>query len=118
MAIVKATKARALAALKAIDWAAQDALTDADIERQVAGNPDAGAILTDKESAAGMLLALRARLKLSQPAFAARYGIPVGTVRDWEQQRRQPDQAALSYLRVIFREPEVTARALAAPAAE
>ncbi|RVT99108.1 helix-turn-helix domain-containing protein [Rhodovarius crocodyli] len=112
MAIVKATKATAEKALKAVDWAAQDALTDADIERQAAENPDAAPILTDRESAAGMVLALRARLKLSQAAFADRYGIPVGTLRDWEQRRRIPDQAATSYLKVIMREPEMTARAL------
>jgi putative transcriptional regulator len=38
--------------------------------------------------------------------------VPLGTLRDWEQGRVQPDSAALSYLRVIAREPEITAKAL------
>ncbi|GIL02696.1 MAG: transcriptional regulator [Alphaproteobacteria bacterium] len=60
--------------------------------------------------------AIRARLGLSQPAFAARFGLPVGTVRDWEQGRAVPDQAARVLLRVIEREPEAVARALRAAA--
>lgn len=41
----------------------------------------------------------------------------MATVRDWEQGRYQPDQAARSYLLVIEREPEVVAWALEAAAA-
>ncbi len=52
------------------------------------------------------------RLKLLQAEFAARYQVPVGTLRDWEQNRRQPDATALAYLRVIAREPDMVARAL------
>lgn len=57
--------------------------------------------------------AIRARLKLSQPAFARAFGLPVGTVRDWEQGRAVPDQAARVLLRVIEREPEAVRRAVA-----
>jgi putative transcriptional regulator len=57
--------------------------------------------------------AIRKRQKLSQAAFAARYGLSKGTVRDWEQDRRSPDRAAIVLLRVIDREPEAVARALA-----
>lgn len=56
--------------------------------------------------------AIRAGLKLTQPAFAARFGLPVGTVRDWEQGRAVPDQAARVLLRVIEREPAMVERAL------
>ena len=55
---------------------------------------------------------IRARLKLTQPAFAARFGLSVGTVRDWEQGRTMPDQAARVLLRVIEREPAVVERVL------
>ncbi len=49
---------------------------------------------------------------------SARHRIPVGTLRDWEQARREPDAAAaLAYLRVIEREPEAVARDLSAPTA-
>jgi len=56
--------------------------------------------------------AIRARLKLTQPAFAERFGLPVGTVRDWEQGRAVPDQAARILLRVIERDPEAVQRAV------
>lgn len=55
---------------------------------------------------------IRKRQRLTQAAFAARYGIPVATVRDWEQKRRTPDGASAAFLRVIEREPEAVARAL------
>lgn len=57
--------------------------------------------------------AIRGRLKLTQPAFARRFGLPVGTVRDWEQGRAVPDQAARVLLRIIEREPEAVQRAIA-----
>src|SRR5215472_8762882 len=37
---------------------------------------------------------LRERLGLTQEEFAARYHIPVGTLRDWEQGRKRPDAPA------------------------
>jgi putative transcriptional regulator len=49
---------------------------------------------------------IRRELKLSQEEFAASFHIPIGTLRDWEQGRREPDAAARAYLRVIAREPE------------
>ena len=56
--------------------------------------------------------AIRQKLGLSQGAFAQRFGFGVATVRDWEQGRSRPDQAARSYLLVIEREPEAVERAL------
>ncbi len=61
--------------------------------------------------------AIRKRLGLTQSEFARQFGFGLATVRDWEQGRYQPDQAARSYLLVIEREPEVVARALQAAAA-
>jgi putative transcriptional regulator len=40
--------------------------------------------------------------------------LSVGTVRDWEQKRCQPDRPAQVLLRVIDREPQAALRALAA----
>ncbi len=91
-----------------------DAQTDEDIARNVAADPDAAPILTGGETAAAIARAVRKRLGLSQAEFAARLHVPVGTLRDWEQNRRQPDAPALAYLRVIAREPDMVARALAA----
>ena len=55
---------------------------------------------------------IRRALGLSQEEFAARYQIPIGTLRDWEQGRVEPDQAAKTYLMVIARDPEGVRRAL------
>src|SRR5436190_143491 len=57
---------------------------------------------------------IRRALGLSQDDFAARYHIPIGTLRDWEQGRAVPDQAARAYLTVIARDPEAVRRALGA----
>ena len=56
--------------------------------------------------------AIRARTKLTQRAFAERFGFSLGTLRDWEQGRHQPDPIARSLLTVIDREPEAVRRAL------
>jgi putative transcriptional regulator len=45
--------------------------------------------------------------------FAALLGIPVATLRNWEQDRVVMDPAARSLLKVIDREPEAVLRALA-----
>lgn len=56
--------------------------------------------------------AIRRRLGLTQAAFAKRYGIPVATLRNWEQGRTQPDPAGVGFLRVIDHDPEMVATAL------
>jgi len=58
---------------------------------------------------------IRRALGISQEDFAARYHIPIGTLRDWEQGRAAPDQAARAYLTVIARDPEAVRKALNAP---
>lgn len=55
---------------------------------------------------------LRTRLKLSQPRFAAMMGVPVGTLRNWEQGRRRPDGPARALLRVVAKHPEAVLDAL------
>lgn len=57
---------------------------------------------------------LRHRLGLSQADFAARYGIPVANIRQYEIGRTMPPPAVRSYLKVIAAEPERAAKALAA----
>ncbi|MDA0662122.1 MAG: helix-turn-helix domain-containing protein [Proteobacteria bacterium] len=55
---------------------------------------------------------IRRALKLSQQEFAAQFHISIGTLRDWEQDRAEPDGAAKAYLEVIAREPDMVRRAL------
>ena len=53
---------------------------------------------------------LRWELGLTQEAFAERYGIPLGTLRDWEQGRSEPDATARTYLKVIKADPKKVAK--------
>lgn len=115
MAVVKVTPEMAAKAVSETDWARIDAMTDEDIAKQVAGNPDAAPLMSDTEidaAKASMVRATRKGTGLSQGAFATRFHIPVGTIRDWEQGRRTPDAAALAYLRVIAKRPDMVAEAL------
>ena len=50
---------------------------------------------------------IRARLNLSQSAFASLMGVSVRTVQDWEQDRREPRGPAKSLLRIAEQHPEV-----------
>ena len=94
------------------NWAAVDALTDEQIEAAVRDDPDAAPIgffelpgFTPIPNAKR----LREKLGLTQEEFAKTYRIPVGTLRDWEQARKNPDATARAYLTVIARNPEVVA---------
>ncbi len=55
---------------------------------------------------------IRRALELTQEEFAARYHIPLGTLRDWEQGRTEPDQPARAYLTLIARDPDHVNRTL------
>jgi putative transcriptional regulator len=55
---------------------------------------------------------IRQALKLTQEEFSRRFGIPLGTLRDWEQGRKEPDAAARAYLVVIGRNPAAVSEAL------
>ena len=57
---------------------------------------------------------LRAGLQMSQPEFAIRFGFNLGTLRQWEQGRCRPDEAARALLAVISHAPETVREALAA----
>ena len=49
--------------------------------------------------------AIRRQLGMSQQEFARVYSIPLATLKNWEQGRRQPDAPASAYLRVIAKGP-------------
>ena len=98
------------------DWSRLDAMTDE--EKHAAAMSDPDNLPMTEESMKRMKLVPRAKtlrraLGLSQEEFATRFHIPIGTLRDWEQGRAEPDQAARAYLKVIASEPEVVLKALA-----
>ena len=56
---------------------------------------------------------LRRRAQLTQIEFAARLGVPVETIRNWEQGKRMPRGPARALLAVIAHAPETVFAALA-----
>lgn len=102
---------------KAIDWTRVDRMTDEDIRKAALADPDAQP-LTDAQLARMRrptpVKRLRIELGLSQAEFAERFRIPVGTIRDWEQRRSEPDQAAQALLKLIAADPAFVERTLAA----
>jgi putative transcriptional regulator len=100
------------------DWAAIDRLTDAEIAAQIAANPDAAPDVSDWPIDKAVISepvdvkAIRAKLGMSQDAFAATFGFSAAALRDWEQRRRVPRGPARALLQIIEREPEAARRAL------
>jgi len=54
-----------------------------------------------------LVISVRKQLKKSQMAFSKLLGVPIGTIRDWEQGRKQPDSAAVTLINVAQNNPEV-----------
>lgn len=50
---------------------------------------------------------IRAKLKMSQSAFAGLLGVSMRTLQDWEQGRREPQGPAVALLRIAEQHPEV-----------
>jgi len=57
--------------------------------------------------------AVRNRLGKTQGQFSEEFKLPVGTVRDWEQHRREPDTGSRVYLSMIEADPEGVKKILA-----
>lgn len=58
--------------------------------------------------------AIRKSLGMTQQEFANAFGFSIGTVRNWEQGHRQPDQSARVLLTVVARAPDAVAASLSA----
>ena len=123
MSIVRRTRADLDIKKLKVDWTMVDATTDAEIDAQIAADPDTSPAWTDAELARASwvfpwpapddIRGLRKRLGLTQERFATRFGFSVETIRNYEQGHRRPTGPARVLLRVIAREPEAVARALA-----
>lgn len=50
---------------------------------------------------------IRSRTGLSQPAFAKSIGVPLGTLKNWEQGRRRPEGPARVLLALIEKRPSI-----------
>ena len=91
-----------------IDRHRVDATTEADIQRQAAEDDAASA-----QDAAAYTRRVRRRTGLTQAAFASRIGVPLDTVRNWEQGKRLPAGPAKALLKILDRAPEAALSALA-----
>jgi putative transcriptional regulator len=63
---------------------------------------------------ARLIRVARTKLGLSQAEFAAKFRVPVGTLRDWEQARATAPDFAIAYIRVIGQHPDLVAQVLEA----
>ncbi len=90
-------------------------MSEAEIAAAAAADADARPMTPEQPKTARRVprvRTLRRALGLTQEEFAARFHIPLGTLRDWEQGRTEPDQPTRAYLKVIARDPEGVRRAL------
>jgi putative transcriptional regulator len=97
-----------------VDKTKLEATTEEDIRRYMIedGEDDPDASATRLPAVSALPAAVRAKLGMSQSAFAAAIQVPVATLRNWEQGRRQLDPAARALLRVIWADPKRSLRAL------
>jgi putative transcriptional regulator len=100
-----------------IDRAKLDATTEEDIRRHmIEDGEDPDAELPNFERVV-LPQDVRKKLGMTQTRFAELLGVPVGTLRNWEQNRFVLEPAARTLLKLIDREPEAALRALRGPRA-
>jgi putative transcriptional regulator len=99
------------------DWAALRRMSEEEINRAARidpDNPPRTPQMQKRLKRVPQVKVMRRALHLTQEEFAARFRIPLGTLRDWEQGKTEPDQAARAYLTVIARNPKAVIEALEA----
>jgi putative transcriptional regulator len=91
-----------------------ESLTDADIDRMIAEDPE---LAPPTQSLAPLLdmRDIRRKLGLTQAQLAKKLHVAVATLRDWEHGRGQTDPALQALLRVLDKLPEPALRALDEP---
>jgi putative transcriptional regulator len=95
-----------------VDHVQLKATTEADIRRHmVEDGEDPDAPLPEYRPVPDVQ-AIRERFAMSQEDFARTIGVPVATLRNWEQQRTAIAPAARTLFRILEREPEAALRAL------
>ena len=95
-------------ALAATDWSKIDAMSDKDIARQIAANPDAAPDMAPEID----VRAIRRGAGMTQAEFAAAYQFSIRTVQEWERGAKTPSGPARTLLRAIKADPEGLRKAL------
>jgi putative transcriptional regulator len=101
--------------MRKLNWSRFDGMTEAERHAAALSDPDAQPLTPQNMKhmrRTPQVRVIRRALHLSQEEFAAEFHIPLGTLRDWEQGRKEPDAAARAYLTVIGRNPSAIAKAL------
>ena len=97
-------------ALSGTDWDRLDGMTDADIARQIAANPDAAPDMAPEID----VRAIRRATGMTQAEFAATYEFSLRTLQEWERGAKRLSGPARTLLRAIKGDPEAVRKALAA----
>ncbi len=105
----------------AADWSAFDAMSEAERHAAATSDPDCPPLTEARVKQmrrVASIARVRRKLGLTQEQFAARFGLSLGTIRDWEQGAHRPDRAAQLLIRLIEMDPDIVAKASAEMAAE
>lgn len=114
--LTRMTLDEAMARTPTFDRARLDATTEEDIRRQmVEDGEDPDEVLRVEDCISPAVI--RKRLGLSQAEFARLLAIPLGTLRNWEQNRTPMEPATVALMTILAREPEAALRALRRDAA-
>jgi len=100
---------------KTHDWFRLEGMSDGERHIAASGDPDILPLAPEdgnRMRRTPQVRIIRRALGLSQEAFSTQFHIPLGTLRDWEQGRKEPDTAARAYLKVIGRHPDAVIDAL------
>jgi putative transcriptional regulator len=97
------------AALAAVNWQEIDAMTDDDIAKQIAANPDAAPDMALDFD----VYAIRKATGMTQAEFATTYEFSIRTLQEWERGAKRPSGPARTLLRAIKANPEALRQALA-----
>ncbi len=84
-----------------------------DVIAWTTGDGDAARVLDWQAPTSVDVRAIRQKMGMSQRQFAARFGLKLEALRNWEQDKRVPDTSARVLLTIIDREPEAVKKALA-----
>ena len=111
----KAAPAKDHGRMSADEWAALDAMTEDEVLAAALSDPDNPPLTAEQRARlrpVSEAKKIRWKLRLTQEQFAKKFGLPLGTLRDWEQHKVEPDAAARVLLQVIARDHEVVAKAV------
>ena len=99
------------------DWTEADKLTEDEIHAAALSDPDAQPSTPEQLARARRVVdvrLIREKFGLTQEQFAHRFGLRLEMVRGWEDRTLAPDPAAVTLLRVIWAEPEMVRKVVAA----